>query len=178
MHRPKARCTPHWSREDHRMTPGTAITFFYYPDLSAVIPFYEETLAFELVLDQAMRCMTRLSASMDTATRVAASSSGRRAEAGAAAARPADRAFFLRGSGRLRDRGAALPRPGGGRAVRLKVRPPRRRPGKAPAAAPIPPPAAGRPGGLCRHAAPSPGCFGFRAQAHRRQRRPGDQAGE
>lgn len=34
------------------MTPGTAITFFYYPDLSAVIPFYEQTLGFELVLDQ------------------------------------------------------------------------------------------------------------------------------
>ncbi|MGK7861214.1 VOC family protein [Falsiroseomonas sp. E2-1-a4] len=34
------------------MTPGTAITFFYYPDISAVIPFYEQALGFKLVLDQ------------------------------------------------------------------------------------------------------------------------------
>lgn len=31
-----------------------AITFFYYDDLAQVIPFYEETMGFELVLDQGM----------------------------------------------------------------------------------------------------------------------------
>ncbi|MBU8536693.1 VOC family protein [Falsiroseomonas tokyonensis] len=34
------------------MTAATAITFFYYADLAAVIPFYEETLGFELLVDQ------------------------------------------------------------------------------------------------------------------------------
>jgi catechol 2,3-dioxygenase-like lactoylglutathione lyase family enzyme len=42
------------------MTPGYAITFFYYPDLSAVIPFYEQTLGFELVLDQGMARIYRI----------------------------------------------------------------------------------------------------------------------
>jgi len=31
-----------------------AITFFYYDDLASVIPFYEQTMGFELVLDQGM----------------------------------------------------------------------------------------------------------------------------
>jgi predicted enzyme related to lactoylglutathione lyase len=31
-----------------------SITFFYYPDLLAVTPFYEDVLGFELVLDQKM----------------------------------------------------------------------------------------------------------------------------
>ena len=42
------------------MKPGCAITFFYYPDLSAVIPFYERTLGFELVLDQGMARIYRI----------------------------------------------------------------------------------------------------------------------
>ena len=36
------------------MAAETAITFFYYDDIHAVAPFYEETLGFELVLDQGM----------------------------------------------------------------------------------------------------------------------------
>ncbi len=42
------------------MPPSTAITFHYYPDLSAVIPFYEEVLGFELVLDQGMARIYRM----------------------------------------------------------------------------------------------------------------------
>ncbi len=36
------------------MQAAYTITFFYYPDLAAVVPFYERTLGFELVLDQGM----------------------------------------------------------------------------------------------------------------------------
>ena len=34
------------------MKAECAITFFYYQDLIAVVPFYEDTLGFDLVLDQ------------------------------------------------------------------------------------------------------------------------------
>ena len=37
-----------------------AITFFYYPDLAAVVPFYERTLGLELVLDQGMARIYRV----------------------------------------------------------------------------------------------------------------------
>ena len=36
------------------------ITFFYYDDLAAVIPFYEQVLGFELVLDQGMARIYRV----------------------------------------------------------------------------------------------------------------------
>ena len=36
------------------------ITFFYYPDIAAVIPFYEQTLGFELVLDQGLARIYRV----------------------------------------------------------------------------------------------------------------------
>lgn len=42
------------------MKPAGAITFFYYADLSAVIPFYEQTLGFELVRDQGMARLYRI----------------------------------------------------------------------------------------------------------------------
>lgn len=42
------------------MNADYAITFFYYPDLAAVIPFYEGTLGFELVLDQGMARIYRI----------------------------------------------------------------------------------------------------------------------
>jgi predicted enzyme related to lactoylglutathione lyase len=42
------------------MQTDYAITFFYYPDLAAVIPFYEQTLGFELVLDQRMARIYRV----------------------------------------------------------------------------------------------------------------------
>lgn len=45
------------------MQADYAITFFYYPDLAAVIPFYEQTLGFELVLDQRMARIYRVAGS-------------------------------------------------------------------------------------------------------------------
>ena len=42
------------------MQPGYAITFFYYDDLAAIAPFYEQTLGFELVLDQGMARIYRI----------------------------------------------------------------------------------------------------------------------
>lgn len=37
-----------------------SITFFYYDDIHAVVPFYEEVLGFELVLDQTMARIYRI----------------------------------------------------------------------------------------------------------------------
>ncbi|WP_319483063.1 VOC family protein [uncultured Cohaesibacter sp.] len=37
-----------------------AITFYYYPDIHAVAPFYEEVLGFELVLDQGLARIYRI----------------------------------------------------------------------------------------------------------------------
>lgn len=37
-----------------------AITFFYYDDLARVIPFYEQTMQFELVLDQGLARIYRI----------------------------------------------------------------------------------------------------------------------
>ena len=42
------------------MKAECAITFYYYPDILAVAPFYEETLGFELVLDQSMARIYRV----------------------------------------------------------------------------------------------------------------------
>jgi catechol 2,3-dioxygenase-like lactoylglutathione lyase family enzyme len=42
------------------MSADYAITFFYYDDLLKVAPFYEETLGFELVLDQGMARIYRI----------------------------------------------------------------------------------------------------------------------
>jgi catechol 2,3-dioxygenase-like lactoylglutathione lyase family enzyme len=42
------------------MTKDYAITFFYYPDIHAVVPFYEDVLGFELVLDQGMARIYRI----------------------------------------------------------------------------------------------------------------------
>lgn len=42
------------------MTADYTITFFYYDDLNVVIPFYEQTLGFELVLDQGMARIYRV----------------------------------------------------------------------------------------------------------------------
>ena len=42
------------------MAPDYGITFFYYPDIHAVTAFYEETLGFELVLDQGMARIYRI----------------------------------------------------------------------------------------------------------------------
>lgn len=42
------------------MTRDYGITFFYYPDIMAVAPFYEETLGFELVLDQGLARIYRM----------------------------------------------------------------------------------------------------------------------
>ena len=36
------------------MTQDYTIMFFYYDDIHAVVPFYEQVLGFELVLDQGM----------------------------------------------------------------------------------------------------------------------------
>lgn len=44
------------------MSTDYTITFFYYPDLAAVVPFYEHTLGFELVLDQGMARIYRVGA--------------------------------------------------------------------------------------------------------------------
>ena len=45
------------------MNTDYTITFFYYPDLAAVVPFYERTLGFELVLDQGMARIYRVGGS-------------------------------------------------------------------------------------------------------------------
>ena len=42
------------------MTRDYGITFFYYPDIHAVAPFYETVLGFELVLDQGMARIYRI----------------------------------------------------------------------------------------------------------------------
>ncbi len=42
------------------MQPGYAITFFYYDDIAAIARFYEDTLGFELVLDQGMARIYRI----------------------------------------------------------------------------------------------------------------------
>lgn len=42
------------------MTKDYAITFFYYRDIHAVAPFYEDLLGFELVLDQGMARIYRI----------------------------------------------------------------------------------------------------------------------
>ena len=44
------------------MSNDYTITFFYYPDLAALVPFYERTLGFELVLDQGMARIYRVGA--------------------------------------------------------------------------------------------------------------------
>lgn len=40
--------------------PDYAITFFYYDDIHAVVPFYEQVLGFELVLDQGLARIYRI----------------------------------------------------------------------------------------------------------------------
>lgn len=42
------------------MKKDYAITFFYYDDILAVAPFYEDVLKFELVLDQTMARIYRI----------------------------------------------------------------------------------------------------------------------
>lgn len=42
------------------MKSDYAITFFYYDDIMKVVPFYEELLGFELVLDQKMARIYRI----------------------------------------------------------------------------------------------------------------------
>lgn len=42
------------------MKQDYAITFFYYDDIEAVRPFYEQVLGFELVLDQGMARIYRI----------------------------------------------------------------------------------------------------------------------
>lgn len=42
------------------MEKNYAITFFYYDDIHAVAPFYENVLGFELVLDQGMARIYRI----------------------------------------------------------------------------------------------------------------------
>lgn len=42
------------------MTQAYPITFFYYDDLAAIAPFYEQVLGFELVLDQGMARIYRV----------------------------------------------------------------------------------------------------------------------
>ena len=42
------------------MTSDYAITFFYYDDILRVAPFYEQTLGFELVLDQGLARIYRV----------------------------------------------------------------------------------------------------------------------
>ncbi|MBS1063861.1 VOC family protein [Gluconobacter wancherniae] len=44
------------------MKKDYSITFFYYEDMTSVIPFYEEVLGFELVLDQGMARIYRVGA--------------------------------------------------------------------------------------------------------------------
>jgi catechol 2,3-dioxygenase-like lactoylglutathione lyase family enzyme len=45
------------------MQPDYGITFFYYPDIHAVVPFYEQVLGFELVLDQGLARIYRFAPS-------------------------------------------------------------------------------------------------------------------
>jgi catechol 2,3-dioxygenase-like lactoylglutathione lyase family enzyme len=42
------------------MKKDYAITFFYYPDIHAVAPFYENVLGFQLVLDQGLARIYRI----------------------------------------------------------------------------------------------------------------------
>lgn len=42
------------------MQKSYAITFFYYSDIAAVRPFYEEVLGFELMLDQGLARIYRI----------------------------------------------------------------------------------------------------------------------
>ncbi|PWS39162.1 bleomycin resistance protein [Falsiroseomonas bella] len=42
------------------MPPDYAITFFYYDDILAIAPFYEQTLGFELVVDQGLARIYRV----------------------------------------------------------------------------------------------------------------------
>lgn len=42
------------------MQKECAITFYYYDDIHAVAPFYEDTLGFELVLDQGLARIYRI----------------------------------------------------------------------------------------------------------------------
>ena len=42
------------------MKKDYAITFFYYPDIHVVAPFYENVLRFELVLDQGLARIYRI----------------------------------------------------------------------------------------------------------------------
>jgi predicted enzyme related to lactoylglutathione lyase len=46
-------------RSDAAM-PDYAITFFYYDDIAKVVPFYEQVLGFELVLDQRLARIYRI----------------------------------------------------------------------------------------------------------------------
>lgn len=45
------------------LTRDYGITFFYYPDIEKVAPFYEETLGLELVLDQGLAKIYRIGGS-------------------------------------------------------------------------------------------------------------------
>lgn len=42
------------------MPKECAITFYYYEDIAAIAPFYEQVLGFELVLDQGMARIYRI----------------------------------------------------------------------------------------------------------------------
>ena len=42
------------------MFKESAITFYYYDDILAVAPFYEDVLGFELVLDQGLARIYRI----------------------------------------------------------------------------------------------------------------------
>ncbi len=42
------------------MTPDYSITFFYYDSIANIAPFYEDTLGFELVLDQGLARIYRI----------------------------------------------------------------------------------------------------------------------
>lgn len=42
------------------LSKSYAITFFYYPDIGLVRPFYEDVLGFELVLDQGLARIYRI----------------------------------------------------------------------------------------------------------------------
>ena len=44
------------------MKQDYAITFFYYDDITRVVPFYEETLGLELMLDQGLARIYRIGA--------------------------------------------------------------------------------------------------------------------